>query len=670
MKKNLVLCFICLALLVISGINFSNNKVFAESQPYAVLEKQIDDSYIQLSIDDKPYTYFHQGASYVVNTHYIAYNEYKIEVAEELVYEEILDLGTTIIYSIHTDYNKPATEIISIRIAVSNYSIGALRFANIGLTDTIIELGDAYNLPKAIIAGANRDLYDYEVRCVEGQAGYVLNNEMFKPSKVGEYKLQYVMYKKADLVEVKDQTVEAKITVEDTTAPAINIEWKTTILNDIDVNSNISLSYKKGTKILLPIPVVSDSAGINVNKSELVITTTIPTYYSIRYYDMIEQYALGKNGTMYFCLNKDAVYTFTYKIYDNNDNSSVLKYIIESGDLIAPTLQVNPDILCLNKNILQIDLNGNHIIVNDDVSKLSKLDTKIKVLFNGMEVVESNFENGIYTYELETFGSYEVNFKISDEAGNNASTTMFFTFADYTAPTLIVSDNIISNTYRTNQEIIIDLFENNLITIEDDFDKTISKEDIVIQVKLDNQIISPSSFNNSCYIYIIENAGNYVMYFYLTDNSSNTQMLTKNFEVVVDNTAPIITINNFLEKTYKKETLFEMNMLELAENITISDNFDALSINNVSIELYYDNTIINPVSSDKEKITYQLSKAGSYVIKIIATDMSGNFSSQLIEFEAVEDFNIVLILIIAMSTIVALSIIAFIIIKKRKNNKS
>ena len=328
-----------------------------------------------------------------------------------------------------------AVQFIEYDVVDATY-VGALRFTNIGLTEKEIELGDAFKLPAATIAGANNADYAYEVRCVAGPTGYKLNNDRFQPTKVGEYTLQYVMYKKADLTVVESETVEVKVTVKDTTNPEIYVNWQSSIINDEEVVGEILGAYEKGTKILIPVFSAQDLSGIDANKSMITITnTSTSSTRTIKFADMAAEYAEKENGDLYYTFSRDGEYTITYTVYDKQGNTAKKSFTIKVGDLDAPEFDVKDSVIASKYNLgdkltLNINEDAGNIIFKDDADADLKEDIKVVLKVNGSEVKNTETESGVYSFDLDKAGSYELTFTVKDAAGNKSEVVKTFEIAE------------------------------------------------------------------------------------------------------------------------------------------------------------------------------------------------------------------------------------------------
>ena len=316
---------------------------------------------------------------------------------------------------------------------------GSLRFKDIGITDTTLELGSTYKLLQAQIQGANANNYGYYVTCKTAAGDYELNKSEFKPNAIGEYKLQYVMYKLGDVTDtVADETVEFTVKVEDTKGPKINVNWETEVLNDTVATKSILPAYEKGTKMLIPMFSASDMSGLDMDKSTITISSS-KTSRTIEMSKMLEEYTNGKSnqtGLMYYTFANDAEYTITYTAYDKQGNYTTLSKTIKIGDLVAPTLIVDDKIASETYNIgdtLTIDLADtlNYITVADNkTTDISKNDVTVTLYVNNTEVKKSSASTATkYIFDLSEAGEYELKFSVKDDAGIETTQTKTFTIS-------------------------------------------------------------------------------------------------------------------------------------------------------------------------------------------------------------------------------------------------
>ncbi|MBE7082619.1 MAG: hypothetical protein E7378_02985 [Clostridiales bacterium] len=321
----------------------------------------------------------------------------------------------------------------------ANYT-AALRFANLGLSDTDMELGDTYKLVIAQITGENSGDYTYEVRCVEGPTGAYLTNSEFKPTKVGTYKLRYVMLKKADATEVESEAKEFTITVKDTKGPQLNLQW-------MSEGKVIRPAYAKGTKLLLPKFSASDVSGIDTEKSNINISSN-KTNKTIKYKDMNGK---DKNDVpnMEYTFNYNAEYTITYTAYDLEGNSSKIVKTIKIGDLVAPVLVVDDDItnnieLKLNSEFtIDLSESAKYITAHDEKdTELTKADVRVELWLAGVKQDKVASTDTSVTYKFDKAGEYELKFILEDDANNKTEVVKTLTIKEETKESMSTQEKI------------------------------------------------------------------------------------------------------------------------------------------------------------------------------------------------------------------------------------
>ncbi len=308
-------------------------------------------------------------------------------------------------------------KFIEYTVADATYT-GALRFASIGLNDTTIELGESFKLPTAKIVGTGSENYAY---LVMGEGSQYIVNDRFTPPAVGEYKLKYVMYEAGtdpETTAVEEETVEFTITVEDTTKPEVYVDW------------NLDAAYEKGEHALLPIFSAGDVSGIDETRSLITVTNSKnSSTTTIKFADMATEYNKGDAGRMYISLDKDAEYTVTYTVYDNQGNVTKQTHTIKVGDLDAPILTVNDKVVKNKYNIgdeINIDLtrnDNNYFVIQGGDEKATVENITIKLTRDGTEVDDlETASDSVYRFALKQAGSYELTFTVTDEAGNTSET--------------------------------------------------------------------------------------------------------------------------------------------------------------------------------------------------------------------------------------------------------
>lgn len=327
-----------------------------------------------------------------------------------------------------------------------------LRFGNIGISEDTMELGETYKLPTPSIEGAEPGTnYDYYVTCVEGPTDATDYKYEFIPTKVGEYKLQYVMYDADTLATVSAKPVELTITVKDTTDPKINLVWETNYVlangaTTADTNKQaIKPAYDVNTTILLPKFSISDNSkasGIDKNKSNVVISSSKTGSYEIAYSDINNQFSTS--GKLAYKFTQNAEYTITYNAYDIAGNHSKVVKTIKIGDLVAPTLIIDDAIVnqeFKKGQTITIDLSETEsfITVEDNKTDLKKNDIKVSLWVGNVKQTETKDGDKV-SFTLKDAGEYELRFEVTDGANLKTTKSKYFTIEEESGSSITQSD--------------------------------------------------------------------------------------------------------------------------------------------------------------------------------------------------------------------------------------
>ncbi len=334
--------------------------------------------------------------------------------------------------------------------------VGELRFANMQNNEIeSLELGDKYKLYEAEITGDDAEQYDWNVRAITASGDYELSKKEFKPFAVGEYEIQYFMYKKSDNSIVEDKFVTVKFNVSDTKAPEINVNWETSAIKlpsatETDkTKQGIAPAYEQDTTILIPMFSVSDVSDIDEEKSTIVIKTNgskDSETKTIKFSEMVEKYNAGLEGTttnnsLFHKFKYNAEYNIIYTAYDKAGNSTSKTYTIKIGDLVKPTLTVSDSIVKSSYNagetltINVADINGENSLITakDNKSTFEGKDVKVELTLNGNKIDNINTgddKETKYIFKLEDAGEYSLTFKVTDGANNVSEITKTFTIQD------------------------------------------------------------------------------------------------------------------------------------------------------------------------------------------------------------------------------------------------
>lgn len=334
--------------------------------------------------------------------------------------------------------------------------VGELRFANMPSDEVeSLELGEKYKLYDATITGEAAEDYDWSVRAITAAGDYDLSKKEFKPYAVGEYEIQYFMYKKDDNSIVDNKFVTIKFNVSDTKAPSIKVDWATSGVKlsdstEIDkTKQEIASAYSKDTTILIPMFSADDISEIDTEKSTIVIKTNGSSNgetKTIKYGEMVKAYQNGlegKTGTdsLFHKFKYNAEYNIVYTAYDKAGNSTSKTYTIKIGDLIKPTLTVSDKIVkssykageTITINVADINGENSLISAKDNKSTFEGKDVKVELTLNGSKLENLNTGDDKatkYIFKLEDAGEYSLTFTVTDEANWSDSVTKTFTIQD------------------------------------------------------------------------------------------------------------------------------------------------------------------------------------------------------------------------------------------------
>ena len=314
---------------------------------------------------------------------------------------------------------------------IGNMNEADMKFENLPSTISggTLELGESASLPIPTINLEEGYSYTYRVVKVSGPDGAVLSNNMFTPSKVGTYELQYV----ADITDALDSTTTIRskvyqVEVVDTTGPTIN-----------DVYYKPQYQMSEGIAIILPG--AYDISGIDYTQSTVTISSsrTSRTYklsdLANESYVTDNKIQFDQNGDILYTFpNDNLVYTITYSFTDTLGQTTERSYTVNVGDTEQPRLVVD-DSLFKDTYTLS-EMTNNPLVI--DVAKITATDN-IKLaedwVADHLEVTVRNTTTGTtftstsqgsFTYNLTEAGTYEVTFIIEDAAGNEREVTRTF----------------------------------------------------------------------------------------------------------------------------------------------------------------------------------------------------------------------------------------------------
>lgn len=290
------------------------------------------------------------------------------------------------------------------------------------INDGKLELGESVELP---IPTLPSDEYEYHINVKGGLA--FANKERFTPKKAGTYTIEYTMNKVGETAVL--DTKQFVIKVEDTTKPEIFVDW------------NLNASYDKDSKVLIPVFSANDVSGIDMEESKIVISSksysrTIKASEMAnelkKYNEHLEDNSKDA-GNLYVTLRYNEEYTVTYTAYDKSSNKNVttLSYSIKVGDMVAPTIDLDDNIIPSKVKLddkLTIDVSK--ITITDskgEVIPTSELKVVVKNTTTGT-TIKNNYEDeeGKFEYTITSAGEYTVTFS-AEKNGNKREVVRTFT---------------------------------------------------------------------------------------------------------------------------------------------------------------------------------------------------------------------------------------------------
>ncbi len=288
------------------------------------------------------------------------------------------------------------------------------------INDGKLELGESVELPIPTLPKDDATTkYSYNVNVKGGLA--FCNKELFTPKKAGTYTLEYALNKEVGGVSTVVDTKQFVIVVEDTTKPEIFVDW------------NLNASYDKDTVVKIPVFSASDTSGINMEDSKIVISSKSYSR-TIKAKDMAEELKKSESDSkLYVTLRYNEEYTVTYTAYDKSakKNSTTVSYSIKVGDMVAPTINLNDDILPSKVKLddkLSIDLSKIKITDSKgEVIPTSEIKIVVKNTTTGT-TVKNNYEDeeGKFEYTISSAGDYTVTFT-AEKNGNKREVVRTFT---------------------------------------------------------------------------------------------------------------------------------------------------------------------------------------------------------------------------------------------------
>lgn len=318
-----------------------------------------------------------------------------------------------------------------------------------GINGGKAEKGEEVKLPTPSVDTKSTSLTaTWQVKVIEGPANYdLVGNERFTPNAVGTYKLQYVAVVTNPSVTdptapgYYNKTIESEvftIEVTDTTAPEFVdfIDIEEFFENAVTAHpSTAGDTLAVGTKLDLPMPAF-DADDIDLSKSYVTFAnSSTSTKIYLDKEDELEQKTFSKNDT----------YTITYTLFDIYGNSSSKSVKVDVGDVKAPVLTIDENLIKETYNVkdeVKIDLSkikavdaidGDLIIYHETEKTYSiKEDASIKITLkntttgntvtNKLTSTDSDLR---FAYDITEAGEYTLTIEVGDTSSKVATNSDF-----------------------------------------------------------------------------------------------------------------------------------------------------------------------------------------------------------------------------------------------------
>lgn len=390
-----------------------------------------------------------------------------------------------------------------------------------------LELGESVELP---IPTLPSDEYEYHINVKGGLA--FANKERFTPKKAGTYTIEYTMNKVGETAVL--DTKQFVIKVEDTTKPEIFVDW------------NLNASYDKDSKVLIPVFSANDVSGIDMEESKIVISSksysrTIKASEMAnelkKYNEHLEDNSKDA-GNLYVTLRYNEEYTVTYTAYDKSSNKNVttVSYSIKVGDMVAPTIDLDDNIIPSKVKVndkLTIDVSK--ITITDskgDVIPTSELKIVVKNTTTGT-TIKNNFEDeeGKFEYTITSAGEYTVTFS-AEKNGNKREVVRTFT----------VNEQEIGGNYFTEQELTLIY--------------TIKKYKFRYSINKDDYLVIDASIFHDKYPIVSDKIEKYCRFVIVNSKYKNFESLLKNgklLEEILNNDMYNDFYDNYYVLNYNNE---------------------------------------------------------------------------------------------------------------------
>lgn len=346
-------------------------------------------------------------------------------------------------------------------------------------------------------------------------------------------------------------------------------------------------------------------SNITYDTTAPLLTNNIqPIYYQAFFPDTFDFEFTSNEVLSLFRVNGQTIpsengisFDVTVTINQPNGNSLNTRAVDLAGNV---TLRAYPLQIIFDNQAPQIFFGAVPQITSDESFMLSvQINDQTPVnsilYINDVEVASVNIKNFSYLIELPTDGEYEIKLYSEDRAGNfNTSVTHVIKKDDMVPP--VITHNLQSSYTVTSLPNFIDV---QLTTNE-------SLKSLVV----DGQTLTSNNFIYN-YQYLVNNVNNNQIHIVATDMFDNITELTYNFNVIFDNSAPVINIGNYNEFTNQSSALLSFNINEA---------------NTLQTEISVNGNHIASVTEKNFSYLIEFPNDGTYNISVTSTDFAGNSS--------------------------------------------
>ncbi len=327
---------------------------------------------------------------------------------------------------------------------------------------------------------------------------------------------------------------------------------------------------------ITPAQLYREGVNLNVNINEKIFSlakaevTVQRTLDGVTSTYLTDSFSLtGENTAKVYSFTADGEYTVTVEAKDAAGNSSGIQKITFTVDTTAPEISLsgiqngtyyNSDPVMEVEVIESLYANA---VVTIQVSRTID-GTTVEYPVAGMSLYA---KNSVKTYTFTEEGTYLVEVRAVDEAGNNAIVQTLNFSVDKTIPKLTIGgfENHLVTDGKINAEFNVeDLFYQGM-TVKALIQKTDLKGNVT-EIEVDFGAISKT--NNSISRELTED-GQYKLIFEVTDIAGNVNYIEKDF--VIDTQAPEIQHMNEYDGKYFQEFQLRHSLEEMIYDYTLSD---------------------------------------------------------------------------------------------------